>query len=305
MTYSPGLAQRTEFRGGTRLLRTDLARADSRERAVIGRHIVHGHGTWGVALGLRMLLSDDRSAVLVTPGLAFSCDGTALVEPVTRVLQLPATPGRFFLQIGVGRRVAPIACPPAASPDSAPPAVSYCWVELQRVSVRPRQVVLGAARVTNGLGTLEPGLRDHTRRLEPPRLATAEESVGWSLSGSAYLATVDLSNHRFGAAPLCFAQLGADAALPGDLVGPFLSIGDRSATEFDVEARFASPTDAFAPFSGDVEEWLASATLHWTAVEVTAGDLEPPIDRDRIYALSGARVTDLQRWTKALRAMEP
>ena len=178
---------RIEWLDGQVLAARDL-RDDHRDAARRRRlHSRYVHGTWGIALGFSVRLSNDQAAVVVGPGNAVDAEGHDLLLADTLRVPLPAADGVYILSA----RYEPYdLCPPRVSTAEFCPGADprrerarIAWAPAHELDMGV-DVPLGRAVINQGkiTGDLDTRVRRNARRMIRPHLAwgvTETGATGW------------------------------------------------------------------------------------------------------------------------------
>jgi hypothetical protein len=310
------VTERLQWFDGSALTERDLADAVAFESRMLELHVQGIHRTWGVAHGLTITLSNDAREVLVAPGFAYTCRGEALiVAELTRaalpgnagagtydlLLVPPAPPEKEACERPVtctgdaivqraSLRWEPAASPSAAGPPLLGPAVRLGWeIPIARFRRLASGVLVGP----------DMSQRRVARGLVRPHVAfgvTRPNELSWQLGTAELSATVDTSGAGFSARPFYFATLGS-AAWPAGVVGPFIALGQATASSFQVQVRFGRPgaPTSLEPLVGPVR----SAPLSWVGVEPVLG-CPPTITLLEFLALGLSQTAVAGNWSTAL-----
>lgn len=289
---------RLDWADGAKLRGADLRTLRDAGPARLGLHVLAGHGTWGVAEGMRVQLSSDGRSANVTTGAAFNCRGTVLLQPKHVDLEAPGA-GMAGREIEVvagvpaevkecGRFKVLEGCPPygthlavAAVVRWAP--VGACVDRPDGRVWRPREaeeVLLGRYRISPG-GVIQTSDR-------PGRTIAASQGWGragngsvpldqlnWGLSFDRATAWVDTSDAGFTAKPAYTVAIEgwsvrADAMPPivqllddsDDLENPGFRVG-----LLGVRGPGGGAVWTGIPGAGETQ----SARLAWTGVQSLQG----------------------------------
>jgi hypothetical protein len=312
---------RLAYAEGARLAERDLRDLVAYERRLLELHVRALHDTWGVALGLRLALSNDRRRVLVSPGVAYTCRGEALALPSGTTTEPPADTSPP--QPGPASRAVDLVLGAAPTPEGgpcervatctgehaalAPGAVRWVYARLRpsAPAVLGEDVRLGEevplgrfARAADGTLTgPDLSVRRAARGLVRPHVAFGITRPGEvTLTASAYdvWGHVDTTAGAFGGTPHYFASV---SPLPPAAIGPFVSVTGATPRRFTI--RLALATDPPIPASGllpEVAAMLDGLTVRWVGVESTTGC--PPAAASLTTLLG-----DTRQWSAALAAL--
>lgn len=113
---------RLEYADRAKLRGADLRALRDDGPARLGLHVVAAHGTFGVASGMELTLTADGRSVVVSPGAAFDCRGSALLLPESISLDPPeASAASRELEAVAGRAPELRPCAPLTGFEGCPP----------------------------------------------------------------------------------------------------------------------------------------------------------------------------------------
>ncbi len=203
------IVDRVAFAHGDRLRARDLEHARAREAALHALHARAVHRAWGVALGLAVVASADRRAVLVGPGLAYDRCGRAILLTDAVRIALPAADGEHPLAVAPGPR--------------------WNW---SAAAVDIARVTVAGGRVSRA-----PDTRGRPRAIGASHIAGATVTVHQTGAVRSSL-TVDTSGAAFVDTPCYFAQAAGVHAGEGYEPGalePLLAIRDERPDSFTLD----------------------------------------------------------------------
>jgi hypothetical protein len=250
----------------------DLRAAEAFLDARRARHVRGAHRTWGVALGLDLLVSGTPPAVIVGPGLAYDARGRELLVQQPTVVAGSAAALAGKQPVAVALRSLGERCVPGA----------WARVPDERVPLVPgRDVPLG--RVNPTTGDADQRGRAHVATLAAPRVRSGLVGVG-GVQATRVLdhlrAKVDTSQAGFATTPFYLVE---PIVGPGSAQMPrvLLAVTAATPTDFIVQVRrSAAAAAALAALSVPISGGLPFA-LAWIGVEpapsagVLAADLPP------------------------------
>jgi hypothetical protein len=281
-------AERLAWHRGAALLDRDLTDWASYEPELLALHVRAAHGTWGVASGLDVVRTADLRSVVVSPGIAYTCNGRII--GLESAVSLPAPIGGAAVHELVisaaesTQRKCGGKAPPC--PDSTPIAPSRLqWQSRDHVDhcrchlcgPQPDRVTLArvASLIGGTLGQVSYDPRPVARPQTRPAIgrgSVAAADLTWHDGGLSIWATIDTRDAQFTSTPLYFAALHALPALGTRLIGPWLQVGGASRTVFNLTLRFAAkPAMSFAALSKLVRPKVGQSTIVWFGVEPHLG----------------------------------
>jgi hypothetical protein len=319
------LLERIAWFEGAALRRRDLDSSILHDSRMTGLHVAAVHRTWGVALGLAPVLSNDGRDVALSPGVAYTCRGDPLVVPGLIRIRGPiatspqATALAFDLILGPPRPSDAEACERLVTcgGDPAVEHASVRWELAGAATVVPPPRLSAAVRLGDDVplgrfvrqpnGSLTgPDTRERrvARGLVRPHVAGGTvrgSEITWGV-GSVSGATIDTASGGFSTQPLYFAWLVGGTPWPAGLIGPFIRVANPSATSFRIEAHFAHRPDVFLPPIGLLVPKLNDATVVWIGVEPTGG-CPPSVRLFHFVALGLSEAQVTANWSAALSAL--
>ena len=274
---------RVAWAEGSRLTHRDLADAIEHESRMLALHVVAMHGTWGVALGLRLAIGSDLHSVRLTAGGAYTARGESVVVAESMLVHGPVgASGAYDLLIS------PAAARTRCSRDVLPACAGRTRTDaptLRWVAASPFGLGEGArlgaeipiGRVTRAAdGTLS-GVDYSQRRtvtsLARPHVASGVAlpgRVAWHVQSFGLYATIDTDSAGFTSTPVYYACIGNDPPWPPQLVGPFVGIANPTPTGFTARLAFGAVSGAAASLFS-VLEHAAEVDLRWIGVEAASG----------------------------------
>ena len=274
---------RVAWAEGSRLTDRDLADAIAHESRMLALHVVAMHGTWGIALGLRLTIAGDLHSVRLTAGGAYTARGECIVVAQSMMVQGPVgASGAYDLLIsppaartGCSRDVLP-ACAGRSRTD----APTLRWVAVSPFGLGEGArlgVEIPIGRITRAAdGTLS-GIDYSQRRtvtsLARPHVASGVALPGrviWHVQNIGLYATIDTDSAGFTSTPVYYACIGSDPPWPAQFVGPFVDIANPTATGFTLRLTFGAMSGAAAsPFP--LLERAAEVDVRWIGVEAASG----------------------------------
>lgn len=272
--------QRVRHREREELRACDLTSAHSYETTLNALHVLSVHATFGVGTGLRVLLSPDRTRLLVCPGIAYDgrCRLLLLPEPIELVA--PTVDSVGFVLVLVS---APISRTGCDSPfvDALPQ-----WRALTEVRLAD-EVPLASLRMGADGIELDLTPRRHARPLARPRFEVGtfsfEVSAKQQVEAGGALETIDTAAAAFSGQPVYLVEATAS---PARVL--FLSLNNVSHDRFVLEV--AVPT--LDPMQATLAKPL-TVTGRWVGVE-PAGRCEPTPLPATARTETGEPVTDWQ-----------
>jgi hypothetical protein len=276
--------ERVAWFEGSRLTHRDLADAIEHEARMLELHVRALHDTYGIAAGLTTALAAGARAVVVQPGLAYTCRGASvLLHAVTTVAAPPPSVAGTVFDLVLVAAAAPSGCvsPPLDCTGARIPArARLVWRALDDdaccdCDVPDDAVQLG--RFTRaGTGTLAgpDGSRRRTvRALARPHVAsglTAPGALTWTTGTSDLVAAIDTSAAGFTTTPVYLASIASPTPWTGGLVAPFLSIGQATPTRFNVHLTIAAKPPALVLLFAQLD-LAKELSITWTGVESAVG----------------------------------
>jgi hypothetical protein len=250
--------------GDAELLRARDLQADyETEGGFLWRHTAALHGTWGIAQGMTVRLTENLQSVRVTSGLAYDSQGQELLSAETVEVALPANltsgagdvsardPLVLDLVASVGDRAAVV----RRSDSDWPGRLQLTWLRPEEVR-GGQEVRLVRATVDGGLiRQLHTQVRRYVRPLARPYMAAGRTPPGtrwerWSVSSHhlGWKMHVDTSAAGFTLVPHYFVSLARDvlaeqSRLARSLAGPFTSVWQPRPDGFTLVVVFAAPSD--------------------------------------------------------------
>jgi hypothetical protein len=258
----------------------DLSAALSYETSLDALHVLAVHATFGIGVGLRVLLSPDRTRLLVCPGLAYDGCCRLLLLPNAIELAAPAVDSDGLVLILTAAPMGDAVC------DSAFIEALLKWRPLAEVRLAD-EVPLALLRATADGVELALTPRRHARPLARPRFAVGtlsfELSAKEQVEAGGAKATIDTSSAAFSGQPVYLVE--ATASPPRAL---FVSLNSVSHDNFVLQV--AVPT--LDPMQASQAAPL-TVTGRWLGVE-PAGQCEPTPSADAARTETGQPVTDWQ-----------
>jgi hypothetical protein len=224
------------------------------------RHVRGAHGTWGVALGLKVRLAADGQSVQIDAGLAYDAGGRELL--LARAVELPLTSSAMAT-------TGPLVIALRSRGDWCVPRALLHAVSESEPLVLGRDVPI--ASIDLKTGTVDIERRPHVATLAPPRIGAGTIVPGGvAVSGTvlALSAQVDTGLAGFETTPSYLVQPFAVASVPTGALGPLLAVEGASATGFTLHARYVYPTAGAV--SAGIQKAKPAALpfgIHWVGVE--------------------------------------
>jgi hypothetical protein len=278
------LPERIAWYEGSRLTHRDLADAIEHEARLLELHVRALHDTYGIAAGLTTALAAGARAVVVQPGLAYTCRGASvLLHAVTTIAAPPpSVAGTRFDLVLVAAPVPSGCASPALDCTGAriPARARLRWRSLDDddrcdCDVPDDAVHLGRF-MRSGAGTLAGPDASHrriVRALARPHVAsgrTAPGALTWTTGTSDLVAPIDTSAAGFTTTPVYLASLASPSPWTGGLVAPFLSIGQATPTRFNVHLSIAAKPPALVLLFTQLD-LAKELSISWTGVESAVG----------------------------------
>ena len=255
---------------------------------MLALHVRTVHDTYGIAFGLTTTLAPDTRAVIVQPGLAYTCRGASVfVDSVTTIVAPHASSaGTRFDLVLVPANTAMSCGEPAYDCNHEPAFVS---ASLRWISAEPSRacackdhddaVQLGRfVRSTSGiLAGPDTAQRRSVRGLVRPHIVSGVTKSGalvWQQGAPDLFAQVDTSAAGFTSTPVYLVSLAKPTPWSGGLSGPFISVGQSSPTHFNVHLIIAAQPPAIALIFAMMDA-IKALTFSWTGVESTVGCTDP------------------------------
>ena len=268
---------------GSRLTHRDLADAIEHESRLLALHVAAMHGTWGVALGLRLAIGSDLHSVRVTAGSAYTARGESVVVAESMMVQGPVgASGAYDLLIsppaartGCSRDVLP-AC--ARRTHTIAPALRWVAASPSGLGEGARlgaEIPIGrVTRAADGtLSDVDYSQRRTVTSLARPHVASGVAlpgRVAWHVQNIGLYATIDTDSAGFTTTPVYYACIGNDPPWPPQLVGPLVGIADPKAASFTARLTFGAVSGAAASLIPLLEH-AAEVELRWIGVETASG----------------------------------
>jgi hypothetical protein len=310
---------------GAKLRHADLRDAVAHEARMLALHVSAVHRAWGVALGLEVVIDASARDLIVTPGLAYTCAGDALVSSDALDPGAPSASGA----VGAGIAFDLVASRASAVEGAPCERLAACAGALVRergialrwemagpvaagdpplaASIRLGDDVPLARVVRRADGTLagpDYARRRIARGLGRPHVASgvlAPGALAWREDAHRVVATVDASDRGFTTTPRIFVSITAPATWSASLVGPFVAVERASAASFDV-ALSAAARGAGVLSPRVLRDVAGSLTLAWTGVEMARG-CPPSLRPFRNVGRAGA-LLDATAWLARIAELE-
>ena len=269
---------------GSRLTHRDLADAIEHEARMLDLHVRALHDTYGIAIGLTTALAGGARAVVVQPGLAYTCRGASvLLHAVTTIAAPPpSVAGTRFDLVLVAARV-PSGCEPPALDCTGvriPDRARLRWHALDDDDrcdggIPDDAVHLGrfTRSATGTLAGPDDSRRRTVRALARPHVAsglTAPGALTWTKGASDLVASIDTSAAGFTTTPVYLASIASASAWTGGLVAPFLSVGQATPTRVNVHLSIAAKPPALVILFTQLD-LAKELSIAWTGVESAVG----------------------------------
>jgi hypothetical protein len=277
--------QRIAWFDGSALTHRDLADAIEHEARMLELHVRAVHDTFGIAFGLTTSLSTDRRSVVVQRGLAYTCRGASLVMLQSATIAAPpASMSGAAFDLVLMRATPPAAC---AIPEvDCAGARIRAHATLQWLSVddaSTHRCACGApddavhlGRFTRSGHTLSTPDNSPRRGVHAPIRPhvvsglTRPGALTWKQSNYDLYAEVDTSAGGFTGSPAYFVSIASPLPWSGGLVAPFVSVGQATATHFNVHVMIVAKPPAFSLLFAQID-LLEELSLSWTGVESAVG----------------------------------
>jgi hypothetical protein len=294
--HPPPGRDRIRFYEGTRLTARDLRDDQDYEARLRHLHVRAVHGTWGVAVGYEIGLTQGSGAVAVGPGIAYDCAGRELVSARTLAVPPPLPPEaslapswwfdlllRYRDEQGllVGRDPSGWAGPGCPTMLEERPELRWAFAGDAGGDAPPlaasarlgEDVPIARFLVSAGGGLSEPdlSLRRNAKGLVRPHIAAGRVPQGGvEIAGSPLCWSVDIDTSEGGfdtPAPFYFVSLAdhplGDGSGFAPLLGPQLTLG---------------LTQLFGPFVSIDQAWTQGFRLTVRSAALSAKDAEqlPP-----------------------------
>lgn len=282
-------ARRLEWVVGSTLGWRDLRASVEAEQAMLAMHMRALHDTWGVALGLAVVLATDERSVLVTPGFAITCLGTPILLPTAQIIAGPAVSGA-----GVSAWDLVLDAPSSGNGDpcyrattcdlKVPPRSATVRWHLAETSLDQRtSVVLARFRrlPTGRLSGSNLERRRGVRVMERPHVASGIVSAGdvtWTASDDRLLASLDTSAAGFSRPAVYRVWVAHHDPWPPDVVGSLLSVVSAGTTAVHLQLLVpgvASSATAQAIANGLSLGWLGVEPVRGCPPAFTAAQVSP------------------------------
>ncbi len=277
--------ERIRWYEGSRLTRRDLAGAIEHEARLLELHVRAAHDTHGVALGLGVALAAGAKAVVVQPGLAYSCRGASVLLHAATTLDAPpmrASGTRFDLLLVAAQSSGACAQPQLDCTGARVRArASLHWRSADDDDARcacdiPDDAIELGRFVRSSAGTLAGP--DNTRRrvvrgLVRPHVAsgvTAPGALAWAQGASDLVASIDTTAAGFTTTPVYLAQIASPTPWVSGLVAPFVSVGQASPTRFNVHLSIAAKPPSLVLLFAQLD-LAKELSIAWTGVESAIG----------------------------------
>jgi hypothetical protein len=247
---------------GSRLTRRDLADAIEHEARMLELHVRAAHDTEGIASGLTTSLSADRRTVTVQPGLAYSCRGASvLLHAPASIAAPPASmKGTRFDLVLADATLRWSAADDASGCDCAVPGDA---IHLGRFTRTSSGTLVGPDNQR----------RRAVRGLVRPHVAsgvTAPGALLWQQGVADLHARIDTSAAGFTTTPVYLASIASPSPWTGNLVAPFISVGQGTPTHFDVHVLIAAKSPALVLLFAQLAV-VKELAISWTGVESAVG----------------------------------
>lgn len=274
---------RVAWAEGSRLTHRDLADAIEHESRMLALHVVAMHGTWGIALGLRLSIGGDLHSVRLTAGGAYTARGESVVVAESMMVQGPAGASGVY-DLLISPATARTECTrdvlPACAARTRTDAPVLRWVAASPFGLGEgvrlgREIPIGrvACAADGTLSGVDYSQRRTVTSLARPHVASGVAlpgRVAWHAQNIGLYAKIDTDSAGFTSTPVYYATIGSDPPWPAQLVGPFLAIANPTATSFTVRLTFGAVTGAASSLFSLLEH-AAEVDLRWIGVEAASG----------------------------------